>query len=79
MRQGLEKAENILLEPYYKFKITAPLENMGRIISDIQKLSGEFNPVETTENKVIITGRGPVSTFMNYSMEITSFTRVKEI
>lgn len=75
IRQGLEKAENILLEPYYKFKITAPLENMGRIISDIQKLSGEFNPVETTENKVIITGRGPVSTFMNYSMEITSFTK----
>lgn len=77
IRQGLEKAENVLLEPYYKFKISAPLENMGRIISDIQKLSGEFNPVETTENKVIITGRGPVSTFMNYSMEIVSFTKGK--
>lgn len=77
IRQGLEKAENIILEPYYKFKISAPLENMGRILSDIQKLSGEFNPVETTENKVIINGRGPVSTFMNYSMEIISFTKGK--
>ena len=77
IRQGLEKAENVLLEPYYKFKISAPLENMGRIISDIQKLSGEFDPVETTENKVIINGRGPVSTFMNYSMEIVSFTKGK--
>ena len=77
IRQGLEKAENILLEPYYKFKITAPLDNMGRILSDIQKLNGEFTTPETTENKVVIKGRGPVATFMNYSMDIMAFTKGK--
>ena len=77
IRQGLEKAENILLEPYYKFKIDADLEYMGRIISDIQRLNGSFNPPETGLNKVTITGRGPVATFMDYSAEILTFTKGK--
>lgn len=77
IRQGLEKTENILLEPYYKFKIDADLEHMGRIIADIQKLNGSFNPPETRLNKVTITGRGPVSTFMDYSSEILTFTKGK--
>lgn len=77
IRQGLEKSENILLEPYYKFKIDVDLEYMGRIISDIQKLNGSFNPPETRLNKVTITGRGPVSTFMDYSSEILTFTKGK--
>ena len=75
IRQGLEKAEDILLEPYYKFKIKVDLEYMGRVLSDIQKMSGEFNPPESQGDKVIIAGRGPVSTFMEYSVEILSFTK----
>lgn len=77
LRQGLEKAENILLEPYYKFRISVPKENMGRVLSDIQKLKGTFEPAEILENKVIIRGRGPVKNFMNYSNEITIFSKGK--
>lgn len=77
LRQGLEKAYNILLEPYYKFVIGASNEHVGRILADIQKLSGTFEPIEMLENKVIINGRGPVSTFMDYSMEVIAFTRGK--
>lgn len=77
IRQGLEKAKNILLEPYYKFKIDIELEYMGRVISDIQRLSGSFTPPEIKLNKVTITGRGPVSTFMDYSAEILTFTKGK--
>ena len=50
---------------------------MGRVLSDIQSLCGNFNPPETTLNKVKITGRGPVATFMNYSMELTALTKGK--
>ena len=77
IRQGLEKVENILLEPYYKFKIDVELDYMGRVISDIQRLNGTFNPPDTKLNKVTITGRGPVSTFMDYSAEILTFTKGK--
>lgn len=77
IRQGLEKVKNILLEPYYKFKIDVELDYMGRVISDIQRLNGTFNPPDTKLNKVTITGRGPVSTFMDYSAEILTFTKGK--
>ena len=77
IRQGLEQVENILLEPYYRFKISADIEYMGRIISDIQRLSGSFNVPEQNENKVVIQGRGPVSTFMDYSNEFNAFTKGK--
>ena len=77
IRQGLEQAKNILLEPFYKFKISADIEYMGKILSDIQRLYGNFNPPETNENKVIVEGRGPVSTFMDYSSEFNAFTKGK--
>ena len=77
LRQGLEKTKNILLEPYYKFKIDVELDYMGRVLSDIQRLKGSFNTPETNFNKVTITGRGPVATFMDYSMEVIAFTKGK--
>lgn len=77
LRQGLESTENILLEPYYKFKIDAGIDYMGRILSDIQKLNGSFEPPKIFENKITVIGRGPVATFMNYAMEITEVTNGK--
>ena len=77
LRQGLESAKSRLLEPYYKFKITVPMELIGRVISDIQKMSGEFNEPTNYGDKIIITGRGPVKTFMNYPLEFVGFTKGK--
>ncbi|GAB6098544.1 TetM/TetW/TetO/TetS family tetracycline resistance ribosomal protection protein [Halanaerocella petrolearia] len=74
LRQGLEKADNILLEPYYSFKIKVDLDNMGRVLSDIQKSSGNFEDPEIMENRVIIRRKVPVATFMNYPTELSSFT-----
>lgn len=79
LRQGLEKAKNIVLEPYYCFKIDVDIDYMGRVLSDIQKLNGIFNPPENCNNKVIITGRAPVATFMNYSVELLAVTKGKGI
>ncbi|NME83387.1 TetM/TetW/TetO/TetS family tetracycline resistance ribosomal protection protein [Clostridium sp. SM-530-WT-3G] len=77
LRQGLEKANNILLEPYYKFEINVTEEHIGRVLSDIQKLSGTFETPENENGSVKIKGRGPVSTFMDYSMEVIAFTKGK--
>lgn len=75
IRQGLEKAENVLLEPWYRFEIIADGEYAGRIMSDIQKRSGTFEMPEHTSSSVRICGRGPVSEFMDYSAELASFTK----
>ncbi|MET3291819.1 UNVERIFIED_CONTAM: ribosomal protection tetracycline resistance protein [Brevibacillus sp. OAP136] len=74
LRQGLEKADNMLLEPYYDFKIKVGIDEMGRVLSDIQRASGAFEPPQMSDTHVVITGRVPVSTFMNYSTEFASFT-----
>ncbi len=77
IRQGLEQANNILLEPYYSFKIETELDYMGRVISDIQRLCGNLKSHEIGDNRVIIIGRGPVATFMDYPIELISFTKGK--
>ncbi len=79
IRQGLEKADNLLLEPYYAFALRVPITSMGRAISDIQRLYGEFEPPEMTETQAIIKGTGPVSEFMNYPEEVISYTSGKGI
>jgi len=75
LRQGLEHTKNILLEPYYKFSIEIGTDYIGRVMSDIQKKSGEFEDPIINENISIINGRGPVATLMDYSMEIISFSK----
>ena len=77
IRQGLENIDNILLEPYYNFKIQVENEYMGRVISDIQKMSGTFRLEQGKGNMSIINGRGPVNEFMNYPVEFISFTKGK--
>lgn len=77
LRQGLEKAECILLEPYYRFKIEVEQENLGRVLSDVQKLQGTFEAPVTEGTKVKVNGRGPVASFMNYSIDLISFTKGK--
>jgi translation elongation factor EF-G len=74
LRQGLEKAKNIVVEPYYNFKIKVDLEHMGRVIADVQKAYGNFNPPENIGDKVIIKGKVPVATFINYSTELIALT-----
>jgi len=75
IRQGLEKAESILLEPFYKFEIYVEEAYLGRVMSDIQRRRGTFeSPLQSDEN-VCIRGRGPVESFMEYSVELVSFTK----
>ena len=75
LRQGLEQVENEILEPFYKFKIEVGPEYIGRVISDIQKMNGEFNNPIITDDICIIEGRGPVATLMDYPLEIISFSK----
>lgn len=77
LRQGLEKAENVLLEPVYDFKIKVGMDHIGRVLSDIQQASGSFAPPETIGEATVVTGRVPVATFMNYSTVFASFTNGK--
>lgn len=77
LRQGLEKAKNLLLETYYDFTIKVELDLVGRVMSDIQQAHGTLSPPETIGDKAVIRGKVPVATFMNYSTTFASFTHGK--
>ncbi len=75
IRQGLEKAQSILLEPYYNFVISVPQDCVGRAIADIQRMSGEFDPPETHGTNAVISGSGPVAEFIDYPEQVTAYTK----
>lgn len=79
LRQGLEKAKNILLEPYYDFTIKVEPHHIGRVLSDIQQARGTFEVPVTIGEKTMIKGLVPVSTFMNYNTTFAAFTNGKGI
>lgn len=75
VRQGLKKAENVLLEPIYAFRMEIPVENVGRALSDVQKMFGEVLDQETNGETAVLTGKAPVYTMREYQKEITAYTR----
>ena len=75
VRQGLMLAKSQLLEPWYAFRLEVPAENIGRAMSDIQRMEGTFDPPESGEETAVLTGFAPVSTMRNYPMEVVSYTR----
>lgn len=75
IRQGLMKATSQLLEPYYRYRIQVPVECVGRVLSDIQKKHGEFDPPEIAQDYAAISGYGPIATFLNYYREIVEFSK----
>ena len=75
VRQGLMLAKSQLLEPWYAFRLEVPAENIGRAMSDIQRMEGAFDPPESGEETAVLTGFAPVSTMRSYPMEVVSYTR----
>ncbi len=77
LRQGLEQAQNVLLEPYYRFKMKASNDFIGRMMTDIQQAAGTFDDPILTETDVVLTGRAPVATLMSYSTTFAAYTNGK--
>lgn len=74
VRQGLRKAKSQLLEPYYEFRLEVPSEQLGRSMTDIQKMLGEFDPPKTEGEMTVLTGFAPVVTMRDYQKEVISYT-----
>lgn len=75
VRHGLRCAQSILLEPVYAFKIEVPTEAIGRVMTDIQKMCGEFEPPQTDGEMTVICGSAPVVTMRGYQTELISYTK----
>ncbi len=75
LRQGLMKAESLLLEPVYAFRIELPKEFLGRALSDIERMYGRYQDPEFEGEWAILEGVAPVKTMMNYQIEVLSYTK----
>lgn len=75
VRQGLREAKSRLLEPYYAFRLEVPTENVGRAMSDIERMQGSFDVPETEGDMTVLTGSAPVVTMRDYQREVISYTR----
>ncbi len=75
VRQGLKRAGSILLEPYYKFRMEVPAESVGRAMSDIQRMNGDFEAPQTRGDMSVLTGNVPVASMQGYQTELNAYTR----
>ena len=74
VRQGLRKARNILLEPYYEFRLEVPAEMIGRAMADVQKMQGTFDAPEVEGKTAILKGTAAVAQMRDYQKEVVSYT-----
>ncbi len=76
VRQGLKRAENLLLEPYYSFTLEVPSDQVGRAMADIQKMSGSFQNelTETALDMTILRGTAPAVEMTDYQKEVLAYT-----
>ena len=75
VRQGLMKAQSVLLEPWYAFRMELPAPNVGRAITDIQRMQGEYEPPETDGEQTVLRGSAPVRLLREYQTELTAYTK----
>ena len=75
VRQGLMQAESVLLEPWYDFRLELPADQVGRAISDLQRMNGETAPPETFGDETTLSGAAPVAALRDYGREVAAYTR----
>lgn len=75
IRQGLMRAQSVLLEPWYEFTLTVPTPQIGRAITDIRAMSGAFSPPQASGSESVLQGTVPVSELGDYGAEVASYTR----
>jgi len=67
--------ESILLEPYYRFVLEVPSENVGRALADLDLAGASFSSPHVEGQTAVITGRGPVSSLKDYPRDLAAYTR----
>jgi len=74
IRQGLMQAKSVLLEPWYRFVLTVPTETVGRAITDIRAMGGDFAPPEQDDVLSTLRGSVPASELRDYADVVAAYT-----
>ncbi len=74
VRQGLMCAKSVLLEPWYSFRLEVPTGNVGRAMTDLQRMGAQFQPPESAGERAVLAGSVPVSELGGYWTEVAAYT-----
>lgn len=77
IRQGLMQAQSVLLEPWYDFVLTLPTETVGRAITDIRAMGGDFDAPENSGALTTLKGTVPASELKDYADQVAAYTQGK--
>ena len=75
VRQGLMQATSVLLEPWYDFTLTVPSAAIGRAITDIRAMCGEFDTPETEGALSTLKGIVPAAELKDYADQVAAYTQ----
>lgn len=74
VRHGLARAKSVLLEPYYRFKLTVPTDQVGKAMTDLQQMGAEFTQSDASAELSTLEGTCPVSEMQGYSRIMIGYT-----
>ncbi|NDI35133.1 GTP-binding protein [Chengkuizengella sediminis] len=74
---GLDQTGTKLLEPMLNFRISVPEQFGGKILHDLSQMRATFDSPNQQEDRMIVEGIIPLSTSMEYSIELASLTKGK--
>ena len=74
VRQGLMRAESVLLEPWYDLRLELPGDCVGRAMNDLTQMGGRFEPPESFGENAVLTGCAPVAGLRDYPREVNAYT-----
>ncbi len=74
-KEGMKKANPVILEPIMKVEIEVPEEYMGDVIGDINRRRGQVNSMEDQHGVKKITAFVPLAEMFGYSTDLRSMTQ----
>lgn len=80
VRQALmcarERGDCLLLEPWYRFRLTVPGERVGRALSDLTRMAAEVGAPEPSASgeASVLSGVVPASEVGEYALEVARYT-----
>ncbi len=75
IRQGLMQAKSRILEPWYEFSLLVPTETIGRAITDIRAMGGQFDAPEQENGFSRLSGLVPASELGDYGQVLAAYTQ----
>ncbi len=73
-KKGIQEANPVLLEPIMKVEVTAPEENIGDVIGDLNSRRGRVSNVQAKGSYQVIQANVPMAEMLKYAPDLNSMT-----